>query len=190
MKLAPSRIRTNSDEFEACQHVWPPHRPAQPSLAFHWAALVGPTLGLLGTPTFMGGEVSSGPVGVRQCNCTYGGGEYNVDCDGQRLAHIDRAFGIRFTGRTPTARDAPRRAAVCRGVLQSGPCRHSELRPYLSGPSYPKYPLVHFRENSELLRGKGQSIAGAGRPPCEPYPILVGITLRGVCRLCLERRGF
>ena len=76
MKLAPSRIRTNSDEFEACQHVWPPHRPAQPSLAFHWAALVGPTLGLLGTPTFMGGEVSSGPVGVRQCNCTYGGGEY------------------------------------------------------------------------------------------------------------------
>ena len=75
MKLAPSRIRTNSDEFEACQHVWPPHRPAQPSLAFHWAALVGPTLGLLGTPTFMGGEVSSGPVGVRQCNCTYGGGD-------------------------------------------------------------------------------------------------------------------
>ena len=96
---------------------------------------------------------------------------YNVDCDGQRLAHIDRAFGIRFTGRTPTARDAPRRAAVCRGVLQSGPCRHSELRPYLSGPSYPKYPLVHFRENSELLRGKGQSIAGGGRPPCEPYPL-------------------
>ena len=68
----------NSDEFEACQHVWPPHRPAQPSLAFHWAALVGPTLGLLGTPTFMGGEVSSGPVGVRQCNCTYGGGDLRM----------------------------------------------------------------------------------------------------------------
>ena len=29
---------------------------------------------------------------------------------------------------------------------------------------------MHFRENSELLRGKGQSIAGGGRPPCEPYP--------------------
>ena len=27
---------------------------------------------------------------------------------------------------------------------------------------------MHFRENSELLRGKGQSIAGGGRPPCEP----------------------
>ena len=73
--------------------------------------------------------------------------------------------------RAATRRDAPRRAAVCRGVLQSGPCRHSELRSYLSGPSYPKYPLVHFRENSELLRGKGQSIAGGGRPPCEPYPL-------------------
>ena len=30
---------------------------------------------------------------------------------------------------------------------------------------------MHFRENSELLRGKGQSIAGGGRPPCEPYPL-------------------
>ena len=29
---------------------------------------------------------------------------------------------------------------------------------------------MHFRENSELLRGKGHSIASGGRPPCEPYP--------------------
>ena len=30
---------------------------------------------VLGTPNFMGGEVSRGPVaGVRQCNCTYGRG--------------------------------------------------------------------------------------------------------------------
>ena len=41
---------------------------------------------------------------------------------------------------------------------------------------------MHFRENSELLRGKGQSIAGGGRPPCEPYPSLL--------MLCLLRMVF
>ena len=45
--------------------------------------------------------------------------------------------------------------------------------PCLSGPSYPKYPLVHFRENSELLRGKGESIAGGAHPPCELWCTLV-----------------
>ena len=54
---------------------------------------------------------------------------------------------------------------------------NTELRPYLSGPSYPKYPLVHFRESSELLRGKGQSIAGGGRPPCEPYPKILRVAI-------------
>ena len=72
--------------------------------------------------------------------------------------------------RAATRRDAPRRAAVCRGVVQRGPCRHSELLPYQSGPSYLKCPLVHFRENSELLRSKALSLASAGLLPCEPYP--------------------
>ena len=73
--------------------------------------------------------------------------------------------------RAATRRDAPRRAAVCRGVVQRGPCRHSELLPYQSGPSYLKCPLVHFRENSELLRSKALSLASAGLLRCEPYPM-------------------
>ena len=41
---------------------------------------------------------------------------------------------------------------------------------HLSGPSYPKYPLVHFRENSEVLRSLGLSIASSGRRRSEPFP--------------------
>ena len=39
----------------------------------------------------MGGEVSSGPVGVRQCNCTYGGG-YTPPTAPLTMAPIDASL--------------------------------------------------------------------------------------------------